>query len=271
MRIRSKRADGFHDLETIFFPVPLTDCLEIISAADPQAEKIHFTSTGNLIDGFDADNLCIKAYNFLLKDFPGLPAVKMHLHKTIPMGAGLGGGSADAAFTLQLLNNKFKLNLTSAQLITYSLLLGSDCPFFILNKPAFATGRGETLTPVELNLSDYKIVLINPGIHINTGWAFGQLNRSAEMKNEAGEKSLKDTICQPVETWKDKLINDFEPPVFKLHPQLQNIKELMYKQGAVFAAMSGSGSTIFGIFKKELTPIFEIPAGYFFKMLSLKN
>ena len=270
LRILSKRADGFHNLETVFFPLPLKDVLEVIPNSG-QNEKITFTSSGNVIDGAVADNLCVKAYELLLKDFPQLPAVKMHLHKAIPMGAGLGGGSADAAFTLMLLNDKFSLQLTNNELISYALQLGSDCPFFILNKPAFATGRGENLTPVELNLNNYQVVLINPGIHINTGWAFRQLNRGSENDVIPLHKSFNEIVCQPVETWKDELVNDFEPPVFQLYPQLQNISDVLYEQGAVFAAMSGSGSTMFGIFDKNDVPVFHLPPEYFIQVISLEK
>lgn len=263
LRICSKRADGFHDLETVFFPVPLKDALELIPAPHSQEPKVIFTATGLSVTGSAADNLCVKAYELLRKDFPGLPAVKMHLHKAIPMGAGLGGGSADAAFALQLLNDKFNLGLTEDQLISYSLQLGSDCPFFILNKPAYATGRGEILTPLELNLSNYQIVLVNPGIHVNTGWAFGQLNRGADEAKTTWERSLQEVVAQPLHTWKYGLANDFEKPVFELHPQLKHLKELMYEQGAIFAAMSGSGSTVFGIFDKSIVPAFNWPDGYF--------
>ena len=173
LRILDKRPDGFHNLETIFYPIPLKDSLEIIRDTSPQQEII-FSQSGNQIDGVPADNLCIKAYRLLKKDFPQLPAIQMHLHKAIPLGAGLGGGSADAAFAIKLLNEKFQLNLSPDQLISYSLQLGSDCPFFIINKPCYATGRGEIMQPLTISLSGYQLVLVNPGIHVNTSWAFSQ-------------------------------------------------------------------------------------------------
>ena len=189
---------------------------------------------------------CIKAYRLLKKDLPQLPSVKIHLHKAIPMGAGLGGGSADAAFMLKLLNDKFKLDLSTARLLSYSIQLGSDCPFFINNKPAFAQGRGEKLEELTLDLSSYKIILINPDIHINTGWAFSQITPAPPKKN------IKEIIQQPVETWQTELKNDFETAVFTAHPEIKEIKEALYQQGAVYASMSGSGSTVFGIFRNSI-------------------
>jgi 4-diphosphocytidyl-2-C-methyl-D-erythritol kinase len=185
----------------------------------------------------------------------------MHLHKTIPMGAGLGGGSADGAFALQLLNAKFQLQLTQQQLIDYALQLGSDCPFFIINKPCFATGRGEILEPVAVDLSSYKIAIINPGIHVNTGWAFSQLTPAVPAK------SIKQIITQPVQTWKHELKNDFEAAVFAAHPPIKSIKETLYNEGALYAAMSGSGSTVFGIFDKEVSLKAFEEKDYFTKLL----
>lgn len=257
LNIISKRADGFHNLETVFYPVALKDVLEIVKQQH-ETNGVEFTSTGLAVDGDVNNNLCLKAYHILKKDFPPLPAIRMHLHKAIPMGAGLGGGSADGAFTLKLLNEKFGLNLSTEQLIDYSVQLGSDCPFFILNQPCFAEGRGEKLQPINLNLSAYQFLIINPGIHINTGWAFSQI----QPKQPA--KSIKDIIDQSILTWKDELINDFEEPVFNIHPEIKGIKENLYSQGAVYASMTGSGSTVFGIFTKEqnLSSIQQQYSGY---------
>ena len=246
LQILDKREDGFHNLETIFYPVPLKDALEIIPF--DSKEQVIFNSSGNLINGETKDNLCLRAYYLLKKDFPYLPAVKIHLHKNIPMGAGLGGGSADAAFTLQLLNKLFTLNITTEKLHDYSLQLGSDCPFFIINAPCIGTGRGEVLQEIELDLSGYKIVLVNPSIHVNTGEAFSNLNLAPK---SLSMNSLKNKIQQPIETWKYNVENDFELPVFKKYPVIKNIKEHLYHQGAAYAAMSGTGSTVFGFFKKD--------------------
>ncbi len=267
LSICSKRADNFHNLSTIFIPIPLTDALEIIPAASSTAKQVIYSQSGITIDGNETDNICVKAYYLLKKDFPMLPAVRLHLHKNIPMGAGLGGGSADAAFTLQLLNNQFKLNLSTSQLIDYSLQLGSDCPFFIINQPCFATGRGEILEELDLDLSAYKIMLINPGIHINTGWAFKQLQLSG---TQPAANNFKEIINEPIETWKAFLTNDFELPVFELYPEIKNIKEVLYSHGAKYAAMSGSGSTIFGIFEKYSIPTIKFPKNYFLKTLQLQ-
>lgn len=240
LHITGKRPDGFHSLETVFYPVALTDILEMISA-----ESLSFQSTGLSIPGETNNNLCLKAYHLLKNDFPNLPPVRMHLHKIIPMGAGLGGGSADGAFALQLLNNTFKLNLSNNQLISYAAQLGSDCPFFILNQPCFARGRGEILEPISLDLSAWHFVLVNPGIHITTKWAFEQITPGSSGKDLISITQL------PVENWKDQLSNDFEAPIASVHPEIQQIKNQLYSLGASYAAMSGSGSTVFGIFKQK--------------------
>jgi 4-diphosphocytidyl-2-C-methyl-D-erythritol kinase len=261
LHIVGKRADGFHNLETVFYPLPFRDALELIPATINTTE-IEFTGTGLAVDGDIADNLCVKAYHLLKKDFPELPAVKVHLHKTIPMGAGLGGGSADASFMLKLLNEKFHLNLSTSQLINYSLQLGSDCPFFIINKSCYATGRGEILEEIKVDLSVYKTILINPGIHVNTGWAFSNISPSTP------KKSVKEIVQQPVETWKHELKNDFEEPVFIAHPSIKAIKEDLYNRGAIYAAMSGSGSTLFGIFEQNTGSVTLKDSNYFIKIIN---
>ncbi|MGK2863848.1 MAG: 4-(cytidine 5'-diphospho)-2-C-methyl-D-erythritol kinase, partial [Chitinophagaceae bacterium] len=242
LRILSKRDDGFHDLETIFYPLPFYDILELISPGESLIAKktkehqesfIEFTSSGLPVQGDMNDNLCIKALNLIRKDFPNLPAVKMHLHKVIPTGAGLGGGSADAAFTLALLNKVFDLNLSTVQLINYSLKLGSDCPFFILNYPALATGRGEILEPITLDLSNYKFVIVNPGIHINTREAFNEISPNLPAI------PVKEIIAQPINNWKNELINDFEKIVFRNYEEIEIIKNKLYENGALYASMSG--------------------------------
>jgi 4-diphosphocytidyl-2-C-methyl-D-erythritol kinase len=246
LAVTGKRTDGFHNIETIFFPVPLKDALEIVPAKNNETSLYSY---GSPIAGNPGDNLCTKAYFLLRKDFPEIPAVEIHLLKKIPMGAGLGGGSADGAFMLRLLNDAYKLNLSSNQLINYALQLGSDCPFFIYNEPCYATGRGEVLEPVQLNLSGHTLVLNNPGVHINTGWAFGQLKMEQRTNSYSEFKKI---IQEPVREWKEKLTNDFEQPVFEQYPAIAEIKNSFYKQGAVYAAMSGSGSTVFGLFEKNV-------------------
>jgi 4-diphosphocytidyl-2-C-methyl-D-erythritol kinase len=248
LRILQKRNDGYHDLETIFYPLPFCDVLELIASKN---SSFSFTTSGLTIDTPDSGNLSVKAYDLLKKDFPELPVARIHLHKVIPMGAGLGGGSADAAFTLLLLNKKFNLGLSPQQLISYALQLGSDCPFFILNQPCFATGRGEKLAPVQLNLSEYLFILVCPGIAIHTGKAFTGITPALP------DKSVKEIIQQPVETWKSELYNDFENPVFKQYPAIKEIKEELYRNGALYASLSGTGSTVYGLFRKDNVPAMD--------------
>lgn len=248
LNILDKRPDGFHNLETVFFPIPLKDSLEIIRAKD-NTVPMSFSQSGIAIDGSQENNLCIKAYHLLRQDFPQLPSIQLHLHKAIPLGAGLGGGSADGAFTLRLLNEKFQLQLSTDQLIHYALRLGSDCPFFILNQPCFASARGEKLLPLHISLAGYQLVLINPGIHINTGWAFAQLKH--EPAENRRSKDLLQQIRQPIQNWRHTISNDFEEAVFNSYPAIQLIKNELYEKGAVYAAMSGSGSTVYGLFEKQ--------------------
>ena len=263
LKITGKRADGYHNILTVFFPVPFNDALEIIDNKD-LTEGIELTQSGIPISGEQKDNLCIKAWQLLKNDFPKLPSVKLHLHKAIPMGAGLGGGSADGAATLLLLNQKYLLNLTESQLLSYALQLGSDCPFFIINQPCLASGRGEQLQPIQLNLKGYQLVIVNPGIHVNTGWAFSQLNLPANTTNDdlVAIQSLSSIILDDMNHWKDELINDFEQAVFEKFPEIDWIKKSLYKNGAVYASMSGSGSSVFGLFKVNEIPNFTFPSNY---------
>jgi 4-diphosphocytidyl-2-C-methyl-D-erythritol kinase len=261
LNITGKRPDGFHNLETIFYPIGIKDAVEIIESNEDG--NVTFTCTGNIVDAKDDDNLCVKAYHLLKKDFPQIPSIKMHLHKNIPMGAGLGGGSADASAVLLLLNKKFNLNISKEKLIAYALTLGSDCPFFIINKPCFATGRGEILEEINIDLSAYKIMVVNPAIHVNTREAFASLNQS----NFSPIGELQHIIKQDISTWKNSIKNDFELSVFKQHPPIENIKNTLYENGAVYSAMSGSGSTVFGIFEKEMSTNIKFPTHYFCQMV----
>lgn len=260
LRITAKRPDGFHDLETIFFPVPWCDALEII-----ESDRTEITMSGIEIPGDPAGNLCIKAWHLLKTDFPGLPAVEIHLHKTIPAGAGLGGGSSNGAFMLKALNTKFNLRLSQQRLLEYALRLGSDCPFFILNKPVVARGRGENMEPVPLNLSGYSLVLANPGIHVSTGWAFAQLSPAYP------EIPVESLSALPVSKWaKAGMKNDFESPVFSHYPAIAAVQKTLLDRGAVFAAMSGTGSTCFGLFTEP--PAFsenDFPANTIVKKIAL--
>jgi 4-diphosphocytidyl-2-C-methyl-D-erythritol kinase len=239
LSILAKRADGFHALETVFYPVGLQDIVEVVPA-----KLFTFSHTGITIPGDTSNNLCVKAYHLLKADFPQITNVQIHLHKNIPMGAGLGGGSGDGTTVLKILNTLFNLNISKEQLLHYAAILGSDCPFFVLNEACHATGRGEILEPSSIDLSNYTIALVHPGIHIATAWAFQQLNPCVKAKSIAA------TIKQPIETWKTELMNDFEAPVFKAHPPLEAFKNSLYSQGAIYASMSGSGSSLFGIFPK---------------------
>jgi 4-diphosphocytidyl-2-C-methyl-D-erythritol kinase len=256
LQVIRKRADGYHDLETVFYPIKgLQDALEIVHGNQVDENPL-FTISGLPINGDTKDNLCIKAYHLLKKDFPSLPPIQMHLHKAIPMGAGMGGGSADGAFTLDLLNRQFNLELNQEQLIAYALELGSDCPFFVINQPCFATSRGEQLEPISVDLLNYTILLINPGIHIPTGWAFGQLTPKSSVEN------CKTIVQAPVNTWRDRLINDFEAPVMASYPAIRDIKDRLYEHGAIYASMTGTGSTVYGIFEKDLTHTLSLPEHY---------
>ncbi|MGH2644604.1 MAG: 4-(cytidine 5'-diphospho)-2-C-methyl-D-erythritol kinase, partial [Chitinophagaceae bacterium] len=205
--------------------------------------------TGNPVPGNEKDNLCLRAWHILKKDFHHkLPPVNIHLHKVIPTGAGLGGGSSDATFMLRLLNEKYNLNLKQEQFLDYADQLGCDCAFFLQNKPCYATGRGNELYPLtQRDLSGYQFVLVCPDIHINTAWAYNKVIPNIP------HHSVLDLIREPVETWEETVINDFERPVFETYPQLKKIKDTLYKQGAVYASLSGSGATVYGIFRKGST------------------
>ncbi len=244
LHITAKRKDGYHDLETIFLPVAVKDVLEIIPSANFQ-----FHILGLPVPGEQGNNLCVKAYQLLKKDFGDLlPPADIWLYKQIPMGAGLGGGSSDGAYTLKGLSDLFRLELGPEKLQEYAARLGSDCPFFLVNRPCYATGRGEILEPLDLDLSAYCIAFIHPGIHVNTAWAFSQL------KPAPSARPVRDILKQPVATWKEELTNDFEIPVTRHYPALSGLKERLYAAGAVYAAMTGSGSSFYGIFEKDKWP-----------------
>jgi 4-diphosphocytidyl-2-C-methyl-D-erythritol kinase len=256
LNILSQREDGFHNLQTVFYPLPVYDALELVDQQDANA-SVSFNVSGIEIPSAPAENICLKAYELLKEDFVNLPPVSMHLHKAIPMGAGLGGGSADGAFTLRLLNDKYQLNLSETQLLQYAARLGSDCPFFIINRPCYAEGRGELLTPVHLDLSAFNIALINPGIHINTAAAFKSITPG---KNSV---DLRTALSMPVSSWRNQIINDFETGVFYQHPEIEAIKNDLYDKGAIYAAMSGTGSTVYGLFPKASQYRFNYPSHYF--------
>lgn len=238
LNVVSKREDGYHNLETIFFPLKLADALEFV-----EADEIKLTTSGIQIDGAPEQNLILKAYYLLQAEF-NLPPVHFHLHKVIPFGAGLGGGSSDAAFTLRMLNDYFNIGLSSQKLEYYAAQIGADCPFFILNKPTFATGIGNKFHNIELNLSDYEIVILKPNISVSTIEAYKNvIPRNPKFR-------LTEIIKTPVEEWKNLIVNDFEKSVFPVYPQIAVLKQLLYDFGAGFASMSGSGSSVFGFFRQ---------------------
>ena len=237
LNVLRKREDGYHDISSIFYPVKeCVDILEII-----KSEEFEFTNSG--IEIPDGENLCEKAWKLLYTDF-GIGNVKVHLHKQIAIGAGLGGGSSDASFTLKSLNELFDLNLNNKELEKYALLLGADCPFFIDNTPKLVEGIGEKMTSIDLDLSNYEIRLVNPDIHISTKQAYSGIVPKTPVL------SVEKIIELPIIEWKGKLKNDFEESIFEKHLQLEGIKDELYKQGSIYSSMSGSGSIVFGIFEK---------------------
>jgi 4-diphosphocytidyl-2-C-methyl-D-erythritol kinase len=239
LKVTERRPDGYHNLESLFYPVPLNDILEVLPG-----KHFAFESSGIPVDAEPDKNLVVRAYN-LLKNIYGLPPVRIHLHKAIPFGAGLGGGSSDAAFMLRLLSRMFSLDLPADELRTYAARLGADCPFFIDNQPAFATGTGNVLTPVSLDLSSFHLLLVKPPFGVNTAQAYRAINPGKNIT------PFTDIIQQPADSWKDTLVNDFEKPVFEMFPEIARIKHLLYENGAVYASMSGSGSAVFGLFRHK--------------------
>jgi len=243
LSIVSKRPDGFHNLETIYYPLHLRDVLEIV-----QSEETRVISTGLVIPGKASDNLVLRAYLLMKNKYMQMAPLEIHLHKAIPLGSGLGGGSADGAEFIQLVNRFFALKISPGEMYAYALELGSDCPFFMQSSPCFANGRGEILEPLSLDLSGYSFLLVHPEIRIDTSWAFSKIKPSSP------KYGLKESILKPVESWVNIIHNDFEDVVFEAHPSLKKIKDKLYEAGALFASMTGSGSTIFGIFNKSDLP-----------------
>ena len=255
LNVVEKRPDGYHNLHTVFYPIPIKDRLEVVESkagSEEERERIMTSAvdcdlhvTGIKVLGDVQQNLVVRAYHLLKQDFPTLPRITATLHKGIPTQAGMGGGSSDGAFMLRLLNELFMLGLTDDQLIGYAARLGADCAFFIKSTPHYAEGIGERLQPVALDLSDWYIGVVRPDIPVPTKEAFSRIRPHYPARNCC------EVVLQPVETWRDELINDFEESVFALHPEIGNIKERLYQLGATYAAMSGSGSALFGIFKEK--------------------
>lgn len=239
LNITERRADGYHNLETIFYPLDIKDALEIV-----EADELTFESSGLEIPGTAEDNLCVKGYHLLKKDFD-VPPVKIHLHKHIPIGAGLGGGSADAGFFIRLMNQKFELGLNDDRMMDYARQLGADCAFFIKNEPVFAFEKGDEFEPVKLDLSKYHIALVMPPVHVSTAEAY------RGVKPASVEYSLMELVQEPVVNWKKFIKNDFEVSVFRDHPEIRGVKAALYEAGALYASMSGSGASVFGIFEQQ--------------------
>ncbi len=243
LNVVERRKDGFHNIETIFYPVQWCDVLEIIPDSEGKKNS-SFKGSGIKMYSINKENLCLRAYHLLAEKYK-LPVVKIHLHKIIPVGAGLGGGSANAAFALTMLNRLFDLKLTEEQLHDHASELGSDCSFFIRNKPVFASGKGNEFEEIKLSLKNYFITIIKPKVHISTAKAYQHIIPKKPVN------SLKELIKLPVTKWKDAIQNDFEKSIFEEFVVIRNIKSKLYNNGAIYASMSGSGSSVFGIFKEE--------------------
>ncbi len=243
LNVLEKRPDGYHNIESIFYPIALRDALE--TTESDAYGSIDLSVFGNVIPGSKDTNLCVKAYHLLNSEFK-LPSINLGLLKHIPMGAGLGGGSADAAFFIKMLNESFDLKLSVEELKVYASQIGSDCPFFIDNTPSFISGKGEIITPIQLDLSNYHTSIIYPQIHVDTKNAYSLITPHKQ------SRSLNDIISNtPIQSWRKTIFNDFEEPIFKLYPQLAEIKNCLYNSGALYASMTGSGSALYSIFEKK--------------------
>ena len=267
LNIVSKRPDGYHNLETVFYPIPLTDALEIkyMDEKFPSESPCDLKITGNDVDCNEEDNLVIKAYQLLAADFQ-LPRVHAHLVKRSPTQAGLGGGSSDAAYMIRLLDERFRLNIGIPEMERYAAKLGADCAFFITADPSYAEGIGDVLMPVDVpgaGLGGYYLAVVKPSVAVSTRDAY------AAIVPKTPAKCCRDIVRQPIETWKDELVNDFEAPIFAMHPELAAIKQSLYDAGAVYAAMSGSGSALFGIFREQPTGLEKEFEGMFCQVMKL--
>lgn len=267
LNIVSKREDGYHNLETVFYPIPLYDALEIkyMDEKFPSDTACDLKVTGNAVDCDEQKNLVVKAYHILAADYQ-LPRIHTHLYKHIPSQAGLGGGSSDAAFMIRLLDERFRLNIGNPEMERYAARLGADCAFFIEAEPAYAEGIGDVLMPADGpdgNLQGYYLCVVKPDVAVSTKEAYSAITPKKPAK------SCRDIVRQPIETWKEELVNDFEEPIFKMHPEQEAIKQKLYDQGAVYASMSGSGSALYGIFKEEPKGIEEQFDGMFCEVMKL--
>lgn len=247
LNIVERRPDGYHNLETVFYPVPITDALEIMPMDDefPSDVDCDLKVTNINIDGNEQNNLVVRAYKQLAAVYE-LPRLHAHLYKGIPTQAGMGGGSSDCAYMIRLLNDSFHLNMNDEEMINHAVKLGADCPFFILSRPVYAEGIGEKMQPIELDLNGWHIAIVRPDIPVSTKEAFSLI------APHPATTKCSDIVMQPVDTWRTALVNDFEKSVFALHPEIGDIKQQLYDMGAVYAAMSGSGSSVFGLFRQEI-------------------
>lgn len=263
LNIVGVRSNGYHDLETVFYPVGLRDALEVypMDEAFPSETNCDIKVTNIAVEGEEKENLVVRAYR-MLADRYSLPRLHVHLYKGIPTQAGLGGGSSDCAQMIVMLNELAGLGLSQQELMDYGLRLGADCPFFVMGKPAYGEGIGERLEPVSLDLSGHYVCIVKPQVNVSTREAFSLVTPRKP------ERNCRDIVAQPLETWRGLLRNDFEESVFALHPEIGHIKERLYEEGAVYSSMSGSGSSVYGIFDEErdLSGAFE---GMFCKTLSL--
>jgi len=248
LNIVSKRPDGYHNLETVFYPINLNDeiCIEPVPDKEITKYQCSLSIKGINIEGDLQQNLIVKAYNILKKYYPQIPNVNVTLTKNIPTQAGMGGGSSDCAYTIKMLNEMFNLKMSIKDMQSFASKLGADCPFFINPQPSYATGIGEILTPIDINLSKYKIAIVKPPVMISTKEAFSNIIVKQPIK------CCKEIVAQPIETWKEELINDFENSICTIHPEIGKIKNRLYDLGAIYASMTGSGSALFGIFEKEI-------------------
>jgi 4-diphosphocytidyl-2-C-methyl-D-erythritol kinase len=256
LHVISKRSDGYHNIETVFWPIGLSDILEFVPLPGLPSGNLTFTLTGIQVEGTEEDNLCIRAYRLLSSDFV-LPAIDIHLHKIIPMQAGLGGGSSDAAFMLKCLNVQFGLRLDDDRLCDYASRLGSDCAFFIKNRPAFGFERGNRFREIPVSREIREFVVVNPGVHIKTSGAYSGIQPGKP------EQPLEELMKLPMEQWRDNIINDFENFAVSLHPEIGEIKNKLYRHGAVYASMSGSGSSVYGIFKGKAPSVKDVFPDFF--------
>lgn len=244
LNVVERRTDGYHNLETVFYPIPLHDNLEVITAKNAsQPYLLH--NTGLSVDGADENNLVVKVYNLLREDYKQIPPVEIWLHKRIPSGAGLGGGSSDAAFMMRLLNEQYELGMDDEDIEYRLSRLGADCAFFYQARPAFATGIGDQLIPIDFDLAGWNFVLVKPDIHVSTREAYSMV------RPKPSTHSLLQALSRPVETWKDTVKNDFEYSVFQHYPEIAAIKQTLYDMGAAYASMSGSGSSVFALFERS--------------------